>query len=70
MFEVPKIKDKEIKIYNKVKFALMMEQVQIWAENRNKDLTQDKAEEIAENLFDYCYEDECLYLDEVWGDRV
>ena len=69
MFKVPTVTDEEVKIHNKVKLAFLMETVEQWADSRGKDLTQEQAENMAEELFDKCYADEIEYLDDCYGDK-
>lgn len=70
MFKVPTVTNEEVTIYNKVKFAFLMETVEQWANSRGKDLTQEQAENMANDLNDDCYaEDEIEYLDRKYGDE-
>lgn len=67
MFKVPTVTNEEVTIHNKVKFAFLMETVEQWADSRGKDLTQEQAEKMADDLFDNCYADEIEYLDDYYG---
>lgn len=69
MFKVPTVSTKDVSIYNKVKFAFLMETVEQWADSRGKDLTQEQAEKMADDLFDNCYADEIEYLDDFYGEK-
>lgn len=70
MFEIPKYTEEEFKTYMKVRLSLFMETVDQWADSRGKDLTQEQAENMANDLNDDCYaEDEIEYLDRKYGDE-
>lgn len=69
MFEVPKFTEEECDVYQKVKFALYMSSIAQWAEERNRDLTQQEAEEMANELWEFAPENEFEYLDENYGEK-
>lgn len=69
MFEVPRFTEEEFEVYQKVKFAVYMSSIAQWAEYRNRDLTQQEAEEMANELWEFAPEDEFEYLDENYGEK-